>query len=246
MGEAASRDAATLQISPVDGSFGWKAAIAPKWWHRRGVVFPSQTSHSPTMTKAASGECLALGYNCETAFQIERRFGAGGSCFFSWGIFSIEAIIRLVGSKFDHILHQQNLEWDNTNRLASDRAYGYSFHGPWKSGDPLSDPEFSTKLSEYRDKASYLGQKFLNPTQPRIYFYKQRKPSVPASVLRLANALQAISSESTLVLLRSTHQPPTAAEHPILYERVLSRFAPESDAKNADSSSWDAVFDEFS
>lgn len=202
--------------------------------------------HGAAVTASGSIEFLSLGYNCEVAFQIRRRFGSEQSCFFDWGVFDIEAVLSLLESRFRGMLRPESLSWDSINQLPHDSGHGYSFHAPWGKEEALSDREFSKKLSDHCNKAVHLAQKFLNPEHPRIYFYKQQKHCSPERLLRLSEVLQDISPASILVLLRRPQQPATTARHPILLERVLKRFAPESDAKDADIASWDAVFDEFS
>ena len=190
-------------------------------------------------------EYISLGYNCEVAFQLQRSAHQNASSFFDWGIFELESICYLIENRFAKILLAENLEWDSRNSLFFKRLFRYSFHGPWLDGNPSDDSDFYCKLDIYRNKCMYLSNRFLNPDRPRVYFYKNSGDVSPHLVVRIVKLLQDISSNFHLVLLRNAEQRILNINSPIVYERILNRFAPEGNARDSHVASWNKVLTEF-
>lgn len=188
---------------------------------------------------------VSLGYNCEVGFQIRRLLGHDETSYFSWGIFHIDSIIALIEEKFCGVFNHDSLAWDKSHQLSRETKFDFAFHGPWLTGHPINDPEFERELSEHRQKAAHLAQKFLRPGGNRLYIYKPICTQPKEKIDRLAQLLANISPQSTMVLLRLGYETSSNATHPMIVERVLEHAAPADAADMAHEPSWDRLFAEF-
>jgi len=190
-------------------------------------------------------EYVSLGYNCEVAFQLRRALGRDESGFFNWGIFDIDSLIALIESRFEGAFCLGQRGWDESNQLARETHYRFSFHGPWRPGRPLDDPQFAEGLVAHRTKVKHLADRFPNHQGRRLYLCRPACTQPAEKVERLAKLLSRITPDATLVLMRLSCESSSNARHPMIAERILERAAPADAAEDGHAPSWDAVFAEF-
>jgi hypothetical protein len=194
---------------------------------------------------------VALGSNCETAFQIKRVVGAEPSGFFSWNITTFPALISLLESDFAGIMQNGNITAHGNGYLALDSSHNYMFHHrfDWET-EPLDGPEFATKLDDVRGKFQYFVEKFkgLPESGKTAFFYKTDEDGdVRHQAIRVRDALNRHfpSDSFELVVLQDASRTEASWEEAGLHNLYLTRLAPLHDAADGHVSSWDRVFAQF-
>lgn len=170
-------------------------------------------------------EYVGLGYNCEVAYQF-RRVGFTRANFFDWASTPHQTVTAIIEAGFEGAREQTS---DDIDGMIRDDVFYHRFHGPHSA-----------------EKVAHLTRRFLNPIGRRCYFLKADYIS-PAEVVRLMDALDEISTDYALVILRlsAVHYQTSLEVAPRVFPRILHRFAPLDDASDGHYLGWEAVFAEF-
>ena len=177
-------------------------------------------------------EYVSLGFNCEIAFQLQRRLGREPAGFFNWRITEADALLSLLRSDFADLLRPEAIGPGENVAMLTDRTHGYQLHVP------------ACMVAE-RAKMEHLASRFRDPIGRRCYILKPRPETgmTRGQVAALISLLDAIDPDFHLVVLqqeqRQTLLPDRVSEH------VLDFFAPMHAADQGDEAGYDRLFDAF-
>lgn len=200
---------------------------------------------------------ISLGDNCEAGLQFE-RIGYHESSFFRYLYSPVESTIRLLENDFKGVFLRENLvPHQYNNHMVCDVKYDIYFHSQLVSAKDsqgnlyfLSDYNFEELYQQELGKVHYFIQKWeaLAASGKRVLYLMKDELNPSREKAEHVTSLvrqRYPDHDFLLVYLQvETHREPEW-NTPNLVNRYFPRFAPVTNAFDADLETWDSLFAEF-
>jgi len=199
---------------------------------------------------------VSLGSNCEAGFQF-KRIGYDESSFFRWTLSPYSSTYNLIKNDFQNLYLKENLVpvWNN---MVEDHQYRISFHSHLlsKQNDQtgkryfLTDYDFDKIYQEEYQKIQYFVNKWnslVNSDKNVLYIIKEERHGSKSNAEKLLNLFKQKYPNHKFAIAyiqgQDKYEPDWGLDQ--LKNIYFPRFAPISQADDADTAAWDDLFNRF-